>query len=209
MGIELRGIREKVGPFNKNKKKVATNPFKEGDIILIHQQPMERTHKLSLKWRGPYKVTKVSNPFQVQYNDEGREKGTNVRNCKKFHGQANDGNERHATIEGCLRHAKVECQVRRQRRMTNIIDVLARGSKWPFKNPAHFCKWLRERETGGSRLRYTYGEYLREGARAVQRLPNSLPSNFGCLNLVSMAEEEADISEETMWTLFWRGAGSL
>ena len=69
MGKELRGIWEKVGPFKKNKKKVATNPFKERDLTLIHQQPMERTHKLSPKWRGPYKVTKVQNPFQVQYKD--------------------------------------------------------------------------------------------------------------------------------------------
>ena len=47
MGRELRGIRDKVQPFNKSKEKVAVNPFKEGDSILIHQQPMERTHKLS------------------------------------------------------------------------------------------------------------------------------------------------------------------
>ena len=49
MGKELREIREKVRPFNKNKDKVSINPFKEGDLILIHQQPMERTHKLSPK----------------------------------------------------------------------------------------------------------------------------------------------------------------
>ena len=83
MGKELREIREKVGPFNRSKEKVAINPFKEGDLILIHQQPMERTHKLSPKWRGPYKVNKIPNSFQVQYEDEGREKITHVRNCKK------------------------------------------------------------------------------------------------------------------------------
>ena len=49
MGKELREIWEKVGPFNKNQENVATNPFREGDLILIHQQPMERTHKLSPK----------------------------------------------------------------------------------------------------------------------------------------------------------------
>ena len=33
MGKELRGIQEKVGPFNKNYENVATNPFREGDLI--------------------------------------------------------------------------------------------------------------------------------------------------------------------------------
>ena len=56
MGRELREIRDKVLPFNKNKEKVTVNPFKEGDLILIHQQPMERTHKLSPKWQGPFRI---------------------------------------------------------------------------------------------------------------------------------------------------------
>ena len=114
MGKELRKIREKVRPFNQNKEKVAINPFKEGNLILIHQQPMERTHKLSPKWRGPFKVNKILNPFQVQYEDEGREKITHVRNCKRFHGQANDGNKQPIVSKGCLRYAKCQCQVRRQ-----------------------------------------------------------------------------------------------
>ena len=87
MGKELKEIREKVRPFNQNKEKVAINPFNQGDLILIHQQPMERTHKLFPKWRGPFKVNKIPNPFQVQYEDEGREKITHVRNCKKFREQ--------------------------------------------------------------------------------------------------------------------------
>ena len=70
IGKELRGIREKVCSFNKNREKIATIPFREGDFILVHQQPMERMHNLSPKWRGPYKVTKVPNPFQAQYQDE-------------------------------------------------------------------------------------------------------------------------------------------
>ena len=69
LGRESREIWEKVGPFNRNKEKVVKNPFKEGDLVLVHQQPMERTHKLSPRWRCPYEVTKVPNPFQVQYQD--------------------------------------------------------------------------------------------------------------------------------------------
>ena len=65
LGRELREVPEKVAPFSRNKEKVAKNPFKEGEFILVHQQPMERTHKLSPRWRGPYEVTKVINPFQL------------------------------------------------------------------------------------------------------------------------------------------------
>ena len=148
IGRELREIREKVRPFNKNKEKVATNPFKEGDLILIHQQPMERMHKLSPKWQGPFKVNKIPNPFQVQYEDEGREKVTHVSNCKKFRVATSDGNKPPIIAKGCRIDAQCQCQVRRPRRMTcHIIDVLGEGSKWTFQDPAHFCKWLRERET--------------------------------------------------------------
>ena len=86
VGKELRETWEKVRTFNQNQEKVAINPFKEGDRILIHEQPMKRTHKLSPRWCGPFKVNKIPNPFQVQYEDEGREKITHVRNCKKFCG---------------------------------------------------------------------------------------------------------------------------
>ena len=97
---ELREVREKVAPFNRNIQKVAKNPFKEGEFILVYQQPMERTHKFSPQWRGPYEVTKVLNPFQLQYHDEGRQKVTQARNCKKFCSMANHGNERRKSKEG-------------------------------------------------------------------------------------------------------------
>ena len=135
LGRELRDIREKVTPFNRNKEKVVKNPFKEGDLILIHQQPMERTHKLSHRWRGPYEVTEVIKPFQVQYQDGEKPKITHVRNCKKFCGRVNNGNERVPAKEGGLKHAKSQCQVRSQREMTcHIIEVLDTGSKWIFQN---------------------------------------------------------------------------
>ena len=73
LGREPREVREKVTPFNRNQEKVAKNPFQEGEFILVHHQPMERTHKLSLWWRGPYEVTKVINPFHLQYEDGERQ----------------------------------------------------------------------------------------------------------------------------------------
>ena len=46
---------------------------------------MEKIHKLSPRWRGPYKVVKIPNSFQVVYEDQRREKITHISNCKKFH----------------------------------------------------------------------------------------------------------------------------
>ena len=61
----------------------------------------------------------------------------------------------------------------------HIIDVLAEGSKWTFQDPAHLCKWLREREENSANIYiYIYGECQGEGSRAVPRLPNSWPSSF-------------------------------
>ena len=71
-------------PFNQAAKRPLANPFKEGDLILIYQQQMEKTHKLSPRWRGPFQIIKIPSSFQVIYNDQGKEKITHVSNCKKF-----------------------------------------------------------------------------------------------------------------------------
>ena len=54
---------------------------------------MERDHKLSPKWRGPFPIVRIENPFQVHYEDRGREKIAHVRHCKKFKSLATDGKE--------------------------------------------------------------------------------------------------------------------
>ena len=46
---QLRDIRSSVAPFNQQKEKKKENPFKDGELVLIFQQPMERDHKLSPK----------------------------------------------------------------------------------------------------------------------------------------------------------------
>ena len=84
LGKELREIRKRVPPFNLAAKRPPANPFKERDLILIYQQQMEKTHKLSPRWRGPFSIVKIPNSFQVIYLDEGREKITHISNCKKF-----------------------------------------------------------------------------------------------------------------------------
>ena len=89
----LRDIRRSVAPFNKQKRERRENPFKVGELILIFQQPMERDHKLSPKWRGPFPIIRIENPFQVHYEDRGREKIAHVRHCKKFISEAENGKE--------------------------------------------------------------------------------------------------------------------
>ena len=77
-------IRLTVAPFNKQQEKAKENPFKVGELVLIFQQPMQRDHKLSPKWRGPFHIIKIENPFQVCYDDRGREKIAHVRHCKNL-----------------------------------------------------------------------------------------------------------------------------
>ena len=84
---ELRETRKRVAPFNQAARGPVANLFWEGDLILIYQQQMENTHKLSPHWRGPFNIIEIPNPFQVIYNDQGREKITHVSNCKKFQGR--------------------------------------------------------------------------------------------------------------------------
>ena len=80
----LNDIRRSVAPYNKQKGEKRENPFKIGELILIFQQPMERDVKLSHKWRDPFPIIRIENPFQVHYEDRGKEKIAHVRHCKRF-----------------------------------------------------------------------------------------------------------------------------
>ena len=76
---ELREVRRRDMPFNQATHQPAANPFQERDLILIYQQQMEKTHKLSPRRQGPIKVTKIINLFQVTYEDQGRKKNNPYR----------------------------------------------------------------------------------------------------------------------------------
>ena len=80
----LQEIRRTVVPFNRQQERKKENLFKVRELVLIFQQPMERDHKLPPKWRGPLPIIKIENPFQVCYDDRGREKIAHVRHCKEF-----------------------------------------------------------------------------------------------------------------------------
>ena len=47
----------------------ATNPYREGSLIFALTTPSERTNKLAPRWKGPFVVKRVPNPYQVIYED--------------------------------------------------------------------------------------------------------------------------------------------
>ena len=48
---------------------VATNPYHEGNLIFVMTTPPERSNKLAPRWKGPFVVKRVPNPYQVTYED--------------------------------------------------------------------------------------------------------------------------------------------
>ena len=48
---------------------VTTNPYREGSLIFAMTTPPERTNKLVPRWKGPFVVRRVPNPYQVIYKD--------------------------------------------------------------------------------------------------------------------------------------------
>ena len=45
------------------------NPYQEGSLIFEMTTPPDRSSKLTPRWKGPFRVKRVSNPFQVVYED--------------------------------------------------------------------------------------------------------------------------------------------
>ena len=49
---------------------VASNPYREDDLIFVMTTPPERTSKLAPRWKGPFVVKRVPNAYQVTYEDD-------------------------------------------------------------------------------------------------------------------------------------------
>ena len=47
----------------------ATNPYQEGSLIFVLTTPPELTNKLAPRWKGPFRVKRVPNPYQGVYED--------------------------------------------------------------------------------------------------------------------------------------------
>ena len=48
---------------------VATNPYHEGSLIFVMTTPPECSNKLAPRWKGPFFIKRVPNPYQVTYED--------------------------------------------------------------------------------------------------------------------------------------------
>ena len=47
----------------------SANPYQEGSLIFVMTAPPELTNKLTPRWKGPFRVKRVPNPYQVVYAD--------------------------------------------------------------------------------------------------------------------------------------------
>ena len=60
----------------------ATNPYCEGSLIFVLTTPPERTNKLAPRWKGPFVVKRVPNPYQVVYEDGSAWRTIHVNHAK-------------------------------------------------------------------------------------------------------------------------------
>ena len=60
----------------------ATNPYQEGSLIFVLTTPPERTNKLAPRWKGPFRVKRVPNPYQVAYEDGSAWRTIHVNHAK-------------------------------------------------------------------------------------------------------------------------------
>ena len=51
-------------------RKVHARSFEEGDLVLRHVQSAKNSNKLTPKWEGPYRVTRVTRPGVVRLETE-------------------------------------------------------------------------------------------------------------------------------------------
>ena len=59
-----------------------TNPYQIGNLIFALTTPPERTSKLAPRWKGPYRVCRVPNEYQIVYEDDGLECTIHVNHAK-------------------------------------------------------------------------------------------------------------------------------
>ena len=60
----------------------AAKPYQVGSLIFALTTPPERTSKLSLRWKGPYRVCRISNEYQVVYEDGELERTIHINHAK-------------------------------------------------------------------------------------------------------------------------------
>ena len=59
-----------------------TNPYQIGSLIFALTTPPERTSKLAPRWKGPYRVCRIPNEYQVVYEDGEVEHTIHINHAK-------------------------------------------------------------------------------------------------------------------------------
>ena len=68
--------------------KVHARSFEEGDLVLRHVQSAKNSNKLTTKWEGPYRVTRVTRPSAVRLETEDAipvSNSWNIEHLRKFY----------------------------------------------------------------------------------------------------------------------------
>ena len=60
----------------------ATNPYHEGSLIYALTTPPERASKLAHRWKGPFRICRIPNEYQVTYEDDGLERTIHINHAK-------------------------------------------------------------------------------------------------------------------------------
>ena len=60
----------------------ASNPYYEDSLIYALTTPPERTSKLAPRWKGPFRVCRIPNKYQVTYEDDGLERTIHINHAK-------------------------------------------------------------------------------------------------------------------------------
>ena len=60
----------------------SANPHQEGSLIFVMTTPPERTNKLTPRRKGPFRVKRVPNPYQVVYEDGSAWRTVHVNHTK-------------------------------------------------------------------------------------------------------------------------------
>ena len=60
----------------------AANPYQVGSLIYALTTPPERTSKLAPRWKGPYRVCRIPNEYQVVYEDGNVERTIHINHAK-------------------------------------------------------------------------------------------------------------------------------
>ena len=60
----------------------SSNPCHEGSLIYVLTTPPEQTSKLASRWKGPFRICRIPNEYQVTYEDNELERTVHINHAK-------------------------------------------------------------------------------------------------------------------------------